>query len=218
MQKTRKPTAPRRAKSARSEPARAPLIPIRDLSRSLPMALMRAREAVMQYFRPHHRVHGVTEQQWRVLRVLNKVGELEIADLARQTVLMAPSLSRILRDLEAARMVSRRPVEGDLRRSLISLSPAGVALLAKVAPLSEASFAEINRCFGGQRLDQLFKLLGELERELNSNRRRNEAARHAGESPKRKRRAKPRQGSHDEDLPHRPTVSQHPTAGERADE
>src|ERR1700742_3536056 len=93
-------------------------IPIRDLSRSLPMALMRAREAVMQYFRPHHRQHVVTEQQWRVLGVLSKVGELEIADLARQAVLMPPSLSRILRYVEAARMVKRRPVEGALRRSL----------------------------------------------------------------------------------------------------
>jgi homoprotocatechuate degradation regulator HpaR len=218
MQKTRKSPPPRRAKRVRSDRTQSPQIPIRDLSRSLPMALMRAREAVMQYFRPHHRVHGVTEQQWRVLRVLNKVGALEIADLARQTVLMAPSLSRILRDLEAASIVRRRPVEGDLRRSLISLSPAGVELLAKVAPLSEASFAEINRCFGGQRLDQLFKLLSELERELNSNRRRKEIARDPANRPKRQRRTEPRQSRHDEDLPHRPAVSQHPTAGEGADE
>lgn len=142
------------------------VIPIRDLSRSLPMALMRAREAVMQYFRPHHRLHGITEQQWRVLRVLYKSGELEVAELARQTVLMPPSLSRILRDLEAAKMISRRVVRTDLRRGIISISSAGLAMLAKVAPLSEATFAEIGHLFGEQRLDQLFDLLYELERRL----------------------------------------------------
>lgn len=167
-------TATKRKRSsgpaARSQSAargtRLKQIPLRDLSRSLPLALMRAREAVMQYFRPHHRRHGVTEQQWRVLRVLYKSGELEATDLARQSMLLAPSLTRILRDLEAAKMISRRWAETDLRRSVIAITPTGVALLAKVAPLSEASFAEITRLYGETRLNQLFKLLGELETAL----------------------------------------------------
>lgn len=141
-------------------------VALRDLSRSLPLALMRAREAVMQYFRPHHRRHGVTEQQWRVLRVLYRSGELETTELARQALLLAPSLTRILRDLEAARMINRHWLESDLRRSVISISPAGVALLAKVAPLSEASFAEITRLYGEARLGELFRLLNELEQAL----------------------------------------------------
>lgn len=45
--------------------------------RTLPMALLRAREAVMDMFRPHLAAHGVTEQQWRVMRVL---AELDGAD------------------------------------------------------------------------------------------------------------------------------------------
>jgi homoprotocatechuate degradation regulator HpaR len=89
------------------------------------MALLCAREAVMQYFRPLHRAHGITEQQWRVLRMLNKCGDLEISELARQAVLKPPSLSRILRDLEAAGMVSRRAVARDQRRGLISITPYG---------------------------------------------------------------------------------------------
>ena len=44
--------------------------PLREFDRSLPMALLRAREAVMARFRPLFRLHGVTEQQWRVLRAL----------------------------------------------------------------------------------------------------------------------------------------------------
>jgi homoprotocatechuate degradation regulator HpaR len=163
-------TAPKRKKTPGSAPrppatrsSRLKQIPLRDLSRSLPLALMRARESVMQYFRPHHRRHGITEQQWRVLRVLYKSGEMEATDLA---LLLAPSLTRILRDLEAAKMISRRWAETDLRRSVIAITPIGVSLLAKVAPLSEASFAEITRLYGETRLNQLFKLLGELESAL----------------------------------------------------
>jgi homoprotocatechuate degradation regulator HpaR len=152
--------------AAAGRSAKIKQIPLRDLSRSLPLALMRARESVMQYFRPHHRRHGITEQQWRVLRVLYKSGEMEATDLARQSMLLAPSLTRILRDLEAAKMISRRWAETDLRRSVIAITPVGVSLLAKVAPLSEASFAEITRLYGETRLNQLFKLLGELESSL----------------------------------------------------
>lgn|SRR6185437_11880337 len=217
MRTPRKPPT-RRQPAPLLEDADGEDVPIRDLSRSLPMALMRAREAVMAYFRPHHRKHGVTEQQWRVLRVLNKAGDLEIGELARRSVLMPPSLSRILRDLEAARMVNRRPVPGDLRRSLISLSPAGRDLLAKVAPLSETSFAEIAHAFGERNLNHLFKLLSELESELNSNLRRKEIARQETDGRKRQRRGEARQGRDDKNLAHRPGVGQHHTSGERSDE
>jgi hypothetical protein len=38
-------------------------VPMRELSRSLPMSLLRAREAVMRQFRPSLRNHALTEQQ-----------------------------------------------------------------------------------------------------------------------------------------------------------
>jgi len=51
-----------------SSPARR--VPMREFSRSLPMSLLRAREAVMRQFRPSLRRHDLTEQQWRILRAL----------------------------------------------------------------------------------------------------------------------------------------------------
>src|SRR5665647_1001577 len=57
-------------------------IPMRDFSRSLPMALLRARESVMRHFRPSLRAHGLTEQQWRILRALSSHGEIEVTELA----------------------------------------------------------------------------------------------------------------------------------------
>ena len=69
---------------------------LRDFSRSLPMALMRTREAVMEQFRPLLREHGITEQQWRVLRALSGVRKVNASELAEITCISMPSLSRIL--------------------------------------------------------------------------------------------------------------------------
>lgn len=66
---------------------------LREFSRSLPMALLRAREAVMRHFRPSLRAFDVTEQQWRVLRALSAIPEIEVTELANATFLLAPSLS-----------------------------------------------------------------------------------------------------------------------------
>ena len=87
---------------------RARRVPMRDFSRSLPMSLLRAREAVMRQFRPSLRHHGLTEQQWRILRALAAVETIEVTELARIAFLLGPSLSRILRDLEARQLIERR--------------------------------------------------------------------------------------------------------------
>src|SRR5258707_12488907 len=92
--------------------------PMREFSRSLPMSLLRAREAVMRHFRASLRQHGLTEQQWRILRALASVDTIEVTELARMAFLLAPSLSRILRGLEARHLIERRVAKADLRRGL----------------------------------------------------------------------------------------------------
>ncbi len=136
---------------------------MRAFSRSLPMELLRAREAVMRQFRPGLRGQGVTEQQWRILRALAHFGPLEVGALAEATFLLAPSLSRILLDLEARQLTARRQLESDLRRSVISLEPKGLRLIAEHAPTSEKTYDDITSRFGQERLAQLFTLLKELE-------------------------------------------------------
>jgi homoprotocatechuate degradation regulator HpaR len=138
-------------------------LPMRNFALSLPMALLRAREALMRHFRPGLRAHDVTEQQWRVLRALAGEPALEATELAARTCLLAPSVSRILPDLEARGLIARRQVESDLRRSLVALTPAGMRLLASHAPESEHIYRAIEERFGAERLRQLLRLLQELE-------------------------------------------------------
>src|SRR6184192_4380712 len=101
------------------EPPRAPM---REFSRSLPMSLLRAREAVMRQFRPSLRNHGLTEQQWRILRALTAVQAIEVTELARMAFLLGPRLSRILRDLQARQLIERKTAEVDQRRAVVSIS------------------------------------------------------------------------------------------------
>jgi homoprotocatechuate degradation regulator HpaR len=149
--------------SARTNALAARELPMRAFSKSLPMQLLRAREAVMRPFRPGLRKLNVTEQQWRILRALAHSGPLEASELARATCLLAPSLSRILPGMEARQLIGRRQVDSDLRRSAISLERKGLRLLALHAPYSEQIYAGISRRFGPERLAQLCTLLHELE-------------------------------------------------------
>src|SRR5258708_3009080 len=151
-------SAARRAKIRR--------VPMREFSRSLPMSLLRAREAVMRHFRASLRNYALTEQQWRFLRALASVDTIEVTDLARVAFLLGPSLSRILRDLEARHLIERRVAKADLRRGLVSISAKGLKLIETVAPSSEAIYAEITRRYGARKLAELQDMLHALENSL----------------------------------------------------
>ncbi|MBV9079474.1 MAG: homoprotocatechuate degradation operon regulator HpaR [Methylobacteriaceae bacterium] len=136
---------------------------LRHFSASLPMLLLRAREAVMVRFRAMLKAQGVTEQQWRVLRALATRPTFEIPELVAATFLLAPSLSRILADLEAAGLIVVGPHKTDQRRKVIRLAERGAQLIAETAPLSEAIYADISARIGAERLDALQRLLEEVE-------------------------------------------------------
>lgn len=155
-----------KAEAAEAGKSATAQVAMREFSRSLPMALLRAREAVMRQFRPSLRDAGLTEQQWRILRALSAIDQIEVSELARETFLLGPSLSRILRDLEGRCLIRRRAPQTDLRRGLVSITPAGLSLLNTVAPVSEAIYAEITRRFGADNLAALHALLRALETDL----------------------------------------------------
>lgn len=136
---------------------------LRHFSRSLPMSLLQAREAVMQHFRPALRHFGITEQQWRILRALSSLETIEVMALAEVTFLLPPSLSRILKGLEERDLILRRTSDADMRCGLISISAKGQELIDRAGFYSEQIYAEITRRFGAERLVALQAMLRELE-------------------------------------------------------
>ena len=133
--------------------------------RNLPLLLLKAREAVMQHRRPTLRAHGLSDQQWRVLRVLADPAHAEGLDtgrLARESHLLGPSLTGMLARMEAAGMVQRERSAEDARRSVVRATAAGLRLAASLQRAIEAQYDELEARLGRAHLTQLYALLDEL--------------------------------------------------------
>ncbi len=137
--------------------------PLPRTARSLPIALLRARETVMAPIREMLAESGVNEQKWRVLRVLDEAGPMDQSLLARQACLQLPSLTRILRTMEARGLIARAMDNDDRRRSVVSITEAGRAVIARHAATSRALFAELEAAYGKARMEQLLDLLEALD-------------------------------------------------------
>jgi homoprotocatechuate degradation regulator HpaR len=132
---------------------------MRPFARSLPMQLLRAREALMQEFRPHLRKHGLSEQQWRVLRALAEAGSMDINALGEMCQIHPASLSRMLPNLEDEGRIERRPSREDQRYVIVSITAKGRTLFQRVAKESEQIYASIEQRIGSRELKSLYDLL-----------------------------------------------------------
>lgn len=141
------------------------------------MALLRCRESVMSRFRPMLRAQGISEQQWRILRALMSDGPMRASDLAQDTLLSAPSLSRLLKSLATRKLIRRTASAQDLREARITITDKGRRVVEQIAPLSEAIYADIAAAVGPPQLDRLYHLLADASARLDA------AAGAAGDSP-----------------------------------
>ena len=89
---------------------------VSQFSHSLPMLLYAALDAVMPRFRLIFKEFGLTEQQWRILRVLWDIEEISHSELAAATLISAPSLVGVLDRLQSMELVVRRRSAGRRRR------------------------------------------------------------------------------------------------------
>lgn len=130
--------------------------------RSLPMALLRARESIMSHFRPMLAAHEVTEQQWRVLRVLDENGPLDATQVANHAAVLAPSLTRIIKALEDRRFVQRARAEDDGRKAVLTITEAGSAFIDAIAPEQKRIYSELEGRYGTEKIERLLDLLEEF--------------------------------------------------------
>lgn len=107
---------------------------MKDFDRSLPMMLYRTLDAVMPVFREVFSAYGLTEQQWRVLRVLWEHESVTLMDLAAHTLISPPSLVGIVDRLSRANLARRVPSESDRRMVYVQATAEGAALEQEVSP------------------------------------------------------------------------------------
>lgn len=146
-------------------PVRSELPPY---NQSIAAALLRARESVMTPVRQVLRSRDITEQQWRVMRVLQEMGPLETTRVAVEALILGPSATRILRDLVRRKMIIRSNTPSDGRRFIFSLTAQGRSILHELdRPLSDA-IKQIHDAFDKNRLDSLIMELQALARSLDA--------------------------------------------------
>ncbi len=134
---------------------------------SLAGTILQARESVMAPIRPILRASRLTEQQWRVLRVLMDEGPVDPSRLAHSAVLHAPSVTRILRQLVGRRLVARSADHGDARRSIIAISARGESLVMATAAHTLSVLDQYVASFGSERLEHLIRELQALSAAIN---------------------------------------------------
>ncbi len=106
---------------------------------------------------------GITEQQWRVLRVLDEDGPMEPTRIAYKACLLLPSLTRILHKLEDKEMIARRRDEQDKRKQIVQITPAGTELIMAHLATNLALFERTRVRIGTERYELLLDLLNELD-------------------------------------------------------
>ena len=137
--------------------------PARLAYRNLPLLLLRAREALMQSHRPALREHGLSDPQWRVLRVLraNPSG-VETGRLAEQAYILGPSLTGMLARMERAGLVTRQRSAEDARRMLVRATAEGQALIDDLTGVIQVRYENLAEALGAARLQTLYALLDAL--------------------------------------------------------
>lgn len=132
-------------------------------SRSLPIALIRAREGVMIPIRDMLAETDITEQQWRVLRVLAEFGTLDTKTLADRASLLFPSLTRIATTLRNKGLITQTRDDKDRRRQFIAITPAGQKIIDDNEDHAADIVAGFKRALGKADYEKLLDLLGRLD-------------------------------------------------------
>ena len=130
--------------------------------RNLPRLLLQARESVMAHTRPNLRTHGLSDQQWRVLRVLGEHGTVETGRVAREAYILGPSLTGVLARMERDGLVRRERDPADQRRTVVEATARGLKLVDKLSHTIEAHYAWMEKTLGKDKLSQLYVLLDEI--------------------------------------------------------
>ena len=130
--------------------------------KSLNIVLIQAREALMSHFRPMLNEIGITDQQWRIIRLLAENGTMDFQDLAAQACILRPSLTGILTRLEKVGYVVRLKPSNDQRRVYLKLTGAGEKLHRTTCDQVDERYDVIESVLSKDKLKQLQSLLGEL--------------------------------------------------------
>ena len=118
---------------------------------------------MLGHFRPILSQHGVTEQQWRIIRALLEAqGPLEPRQIGQLCRISSPSLAGVLARMDELGLVLRERVAEDQRRVMVSLSPRSRQLAGLMAPQIEATYGRLEAHLGAGVVARIYASLDEM--------------------------------------------------------
>jgi homoprotocatechuate degradation regulator HpaR len=135
------------------------------IHRNLPRLLLQARESVMGHTRPSLRAHGLSDQQWRVLRVLGEHDHdsgVETGRVAKEAFLLGPSLTGVLTRMERDGLIERQRCPQDARRTVVRATALGLAKVQALSGSIESHYAWMEGQLGKAVLQDLYALLDQV--------------------------------------------------------
>ena len=135
-------------------------------SRSLPISLAKAREKVMAPIRTMLADAGISEQQWRILRVLSEYGPLDGTTLADRASLLLPSQTRIVQAMLEKGYVTRTTDPKDRRRQTVAIASKGQAIIDDHMEEATRIVALFKQALGDAEYETLLDLLERVDQRL----------------------------------------------------
>jgi homoprotocatechuate degradation regulator HpaR len=127
--------------------------------RNLPNMFLKAREVLLGQFRPIITHFGLTEQQWRILRVLADAGELEQREISETCAILGPSLTGVLSRMEDMDLIVRTRMEEDQRRVTVRMTKLGEKIVDTLSPLITQQYRNLEQAFGPALIAEVFSVL-----------------------------------------------------------
>ena len=130
------------------------------------VALMRTSDLVRRVVSEVVEPHGITLQQYNVLRILRGAGDcgLPTLEIAERMVEQTPGITRLIDRLEAKKLAVRERCVTDRRQVFCKITPAGLTLLKKL----DKPVAEAGRVFETLPSRDLQQLVNILDRTRNA--------------------------------------------------
>jgi homoprotocatechuate degradation regulator HpaR len=127
--------------------------------RNLPQLFLKAREELLCHFRPIISHFGLTEQQWRILRTLSEMEQLEPREICEHCHILSPSMTGVLSRMEEMNLVTRTRMPEDQRRVLVRLTPKSEQLVSELGPLIVEQYKIIEQAFGPELIKELYEVM-----------------------------------------------------------
>ncbi|MET0289402.1 MAG: MarR family transcriptional regulator [Pseudoxanthomonas sp.] len=134
-----------------------------DLEHLLPYRLsVLAYRVIHSISGEYHRRYGLAVTEWRTMAVLGRFPSLSASEVCEHTGMDKVAVSRAVARLLERGLLQRRIHSDDRRRSVLALSPAGMAVHDEVAPMVLSCEQELLSPLEPEEREQLDRLLAKL--------------------------------------------------------